>query len=89
MTFYLPSRGQWRHVWIGSGGTHIDMTGGPIDGSMQLEGTIEYLDRDQVIAFRTTWSPAADGGVHQLMEQFSLVSQTWRVWYDGYYRRLD
>jgi len=89
MTFYLPSRGQWRQVWIGSGGTHIDMTGGLDDGDMHLEGTIEYLDQDQVIAFRGIWSVGAGGRVRQRMEQFDLVSQTWELWFDGFYRHPE
>ena len=89
MTLYLPSRGQWRHVWVGSGATHIDMTGGLVDGEMRLEGTIEYLDQDQVIAFRATWSVGAGGRVRQRMEQFDLVNQNWELWFDGFYRRLD
>lgn len=89
VTFYLPSRGQWRQVWVGSGGTHFDMTGGLNDGEMHLEGTIEYLDQDQVIAFRGTWTVGAGGRVRQRMEQFDLVSQTWELWFDGFYRRQD
>lgn len=89
MSFYLPSRGQWRHVWVGSGGTHIDMTGGLVDGDMQMEGTIEYLDEDQVIAFRATWSVGANGVVRQRMEQFNLAGRSWDLWFDGVYRRVD
>lgn len=89
MTFYLPSRGQWRHVWVGSAGTHIDMTGSLVDGDMRMEGTIEYLAEDQVIAFRATWSEGAGGLVRQRMEQFNLVGQTWDLWFDGIYRRID
>ncbi|HUF73962.1 MAG TPA: tetratricopeptide repeat protein [Gammaproteobacteria bacterium] len=89
MTFYLPSRGQWRHVWIGSAGTHIDMTGGLVDGEIRMEGTIEYLAEDQVIAFRAVWSEGAGGLVRQRMEQFNLVGQTWDLWFDGIYRRID
>lgn len=89
MTFYLPSRSQWRHVWIGSAGTHIDLTGGLIDGEMRMEGTIEYLGEDQVIAFRATWTEGAGGLVRQRMEQFDLVAQTWDPWFDGFYRRID
>lgn len=89
MTFYLPSRGQWRHVWIGSAGTHIDMTGSLVDDEIRMEGTIEYLNEDQVIAFRGAWSQGASGLVRQRMEQFDLVSQSWELWFDGLYRRID
>lgn len=90
MTFYLPSRGQWRHVWVGSGGTHIDLVGGlTADGDMQMEGTIEYLSEDQVFAFRATWTEGASGLVRQRMDQFDLAAQTFTLWFDGIYRRLD
>jgi hypothetical protein len=56
---------------------------------MHLEGTIEYLADDQVIAFRGTWTVGAGGRVRQRMEQFDLVSQTWELWFDGFYRRPE
>lgn len=89
LSFYLPSRGQWRQVWIGSGGTHIDMTGGLVDGEMRMEGTIEYVEPERVVAFRAVWSLGAGGRVRQRMEQFDLVSQNWQLWFDGFYRPLD
>jgi Tetratricopeptide repeat len=89
MSVYLPSRGQWQHVWVGSGGTYIDMTGGFEDGEMRLEGTIEYLDGSDVVAFRSTWSVGAEGRVRQQMEQFSLGTQNWQVWFDGIYTRSE
>lgn len=89
ISFYLPSRGQWRQVWIGSGGTHIDMTGGPVDGEMHMEGTVEYFDPERVIAFRATWSRGAGGRVRQRMEQFDLGTQSWELWFDGFYRPID
>lgn len=89
VSFYLPSREQWRQVWVGSGATLIDMTGGLIDGEMRMEGTIEYADQDQVLAFRGAWTTSADGRVRQRLEQFDLANQTWSLWFDGFYRRID
>jgi tetratricopeptide (TPR) repeat protein len=89
MLFYLPSREQWRQVWVGSGATLIDMTGGMIDGEMRMEGTIEYADQNLVLAFRGTWTTAADGRVRQRMEEFDLANQSWRLWFDGIFRRVD
>ena len=85
----MPSRGEWRQVGVGSGGTLIDMTGGLMDGAMRLEGTIEYAAEDRVVAFRAAWTEGPDGRVRQRMEEFDLVAQTWVVWFDGFYRRLD
>jgi len=89
MSFFLPSRGEWRQVWTGSGGSLYDITGGADDGVMRLEGTIEYVEPNRVVAFRGTWTPGADGRVRQRLEEFDLVAQTWVLWFDGFYRRLD
>ena len=89
MSVYLPSRGQWRQVWVGSGGNHFDIVGGLVDGEMHLEGTVEYFDPENVVAFRSVWAIGAGGRVRQRMEQFDLVSQTWELWFDGFYRRID
>jgi hypothetical protein len=89
MSFYLPSRGEWRQVWTGSGGTFFDLTGRVVDGKMHLEGQIEYAETQQVVAFRGTWTQAPDGRVRQRLEEFDLVAQTWVVWFDGFYRRLE
>jgi len=86
--FYLPSRDQWRQVWVGSNATLIDMTGSLNDGEMHMEGTIEYAHQDRVVAFRATWSTNEDGSVvRQRMEEFDLGSSSWKLWFDGFYRR--
>jgi hypothetical protein len=89
VSFYLPSRKEWRQVWTGSSGTLFDMTGKASNGQMQMEGTIEYVEPNRVVAFRGTWTEGADGRVRQRLEEFDLVAQTWVVWFDGFYRRLE
>ena len=89
VNFYVPSREQWRQVWVGSGATLIDITGNLVDGEMRMEGTIEYADQGRVLAFRGTWSQGADGRVRQRFEEFDLANDGWRLWFDGFYRRID
>jgi hypothetical protein len=89
VSFFLPSRGEWRQIWTGSGGTMFDITGKLVDGTMKLAGQLEYIDSKQVVAFRGTWTQNADGRVRQRLEEFDLGAQTWVVWFDGFYRRLD
>ncbi len=89
ISFYLPSREEWRQVWTGSGGTLFDITGTAGNGSMHMEGTIEYVETNRVVAFRGTWTEGADGRVRQRLEEFDLSAQAWVVWFDGFYRRLD
>jgi len=89
LSFFVPSRGQWRHVWVGSGGTLIDLTGGLRDGGeMHMEGTLEIVAPEEVVAFRATWTPLADGRVRQKMEAFDLASRTWVTWFDGLFRPI-
>jgi hypothetical protein len=89
ISFYLPSREEWRQVWTGSGGTLFDITGTGGNGSMHMEGTIEYVETNRVVAFRGNWTEGADGRVRQRLEEFDLAAQTWVLWFDGFYRRLD
>jgi hypothetical protein len=89
VSFFLPSRGEWRQVWTGSSGTLFDITGKLVDGSMRMEGQIEYVETDRVVAFRGSWTQGADGRVRQRLEEFDLAAQTWIVWFDGFYRRID
>jgi tetratricopeptide (TPR) repeat protein len=89
VSFFLPSRGQWRQVWTGSGGTFFDITGGAENGTMHMEGQIEYVETNRVVAFRGTWTQSEDGRVRQRLEEFDLAAQAWVVWFDGFYRRLD
>jgi hypothetical protein len=89
VTFFVPSRGEWRQVWTGSGGTLFDITGMAGNGTMSMEGTLEYVEPNRVVAFRGTWTEGGDGRVRQRLEEFDLAAQTWIVWFDGFYRRLD
>ena len=85
-SFYMPSRDQWRQVWVGSGGTLIDISGTRTDGVMRMEGTIEYVGLvNSVVAFRGSWTELPDGRVRQLYEEFDIGANAWQVWFDGYY----
>ena len=89
VSFYLPSRKEWRQVWTGSSGTMFDITGEAGNGTMHLEGSIEYAEPNRVVAFRGTWTEGPDGRVRQRLEEFDLIAQTWVVWFDGFYRRVE
>ena len=89
LSFYLPSRKEWRQIWTGSSGTMFDITGEAGNGTMHLEGTIEYAEPNRVVAFRGTWTEGPDGRVRQRLEEFDLIAQAWVVWFDGLYRRVE
>lgn len=87
MNYYDPVEDQWRQLWV-AGGYSIDYTGGLIDnGSMVLNGKINYYKTGQSNRFRGTWTPNADGSVRQFFEQLDPQSKEWTVWFDGLYVR--
>ena len=60
-----------------------------VDGVMRMEGTVEYVEPNRVVAFRGSWKRNDDGRVRQRLEEFDLGAQAWVVWFDGFYRHLD
>lgn len=85
LNFYDPAAEVWRQVWI-SPQTQIDVSGGLVDGSMVLEGTITYLKDSRTHPFRGTWTPLEDGRVRQFFEEAPEPGQ-WTPWFEGFYRR--
>ena len=65
------------------------MAGNLVDGEMKMEGTIEYAEHGRVVAFRGTWSTSPDGRVRQRLEEFNVANDSWAVWFDGFFRRID
>ena len=88
-SFFVPSRDQWRHIWVGSGGALIDIMGTRTNGAMRMEGTIEYVGLNSVLAFRGSWTELPDGRVRQLFEEFNIGLGTWQIWFDGYYTLIQ
>ena len=87
MNFYQPLTRQWRQVWV-SPGMEIDITGGLMDTSMVLEGTIVYLADGRSRGFRGTWTPLSDGRVRQFFEEAGEDGE-WQTWFEGFYHRVE
>ena len=61
-----------------------------MNGSMRMEGTIEYVGlNNSVVALRGSWTILPDGRVRQLFEEFEIGTNTWQTWFDGYYELAD
>ena len=75
-----PERGCWHQTWIDSTGGMLLLDGGVQDGAMVLAGVT--ADAQQ----RITWT-SDDGGVRQLWETSTDDGSTWKVAFDGRYRR--
>lgn len=92
--FYDPSIPTWKQVWVTDrarrpGGTkQKTLIARLADGSLQFQGQVrgpsgaQYLDR-------TTLTPTDHGEVRQLIEYSTDGASTWRVSFDGVYRRTQ
>ena len=88
LNYVDPASQRWVQNWVGSGGTIIDIRGGLKDGSMLLEGTIQYVSSGQSNAFRGLWTPLEDGRVRQFFEESTDGGKTWQAWFEGFYSRI-
>ncbi|MGH8205028.1 MAG: hypothetical protein ACREST_10490 [Steroidobacteraceae bacterium] len=84
--YYDPSDKKWKQLWVGFN-LLLHMEGGLSDGTMRLEGPLQYLGQNRTTILRGTWSQLPDGRVRQLFEESEDEGATWTVWFDGYYTR--
>lgn len=84
--FYDQVTDRWYQTWVDNGGGHLFLSGGLMDGSMQLSG--ERVTRDgKMIIDRITWTPLDDGRVRQHWEVSDDDGKSWRDLFDGYYEQ--
>lgn len=88
MNYYDPALDKWRQHWIGLG-LVLEMAGGMSDGSMILEGPLQYLKSGEVTLLRGIWTPLPDGRVRQHFLETRDNGTTWEDWFDGYYERVS
>jgi hypothetical protein len=84
--YYDPAAGKWKQLWVGLG-ILLHMEGGLVDGSMRLEGPLQYLKEGRRTTLRGTWSTLPDGRVRQHFEESEDAGKSWTTWFDGYYTR--
>jgi hypothetical protein len=82
-----PAASRWHQVWVDSGGTRLQLTGGLHDGSMVLTG--DRLRDGELVSDRITWTPHADGTVRQHWEISADGGLTWGTLFDGLYTRRE
>ena len=79
-------RRHWHQTWVDDDGLVLELEGGLKDGKMVLEG--ETLDSSgATVRNRITWEETAPGAVRQLWEVSTDRGGTWKVIFDGRYRR--
>ena len=90
INYFDPVTKLWRQVWVSGPGYSIDYAGGlDQNGAMVLTGTIHTYATKTSAPFRGTWTKQDDGTVRQLFEQFDSENNTWAIWFDGTYTKID
>ena len=85
-SFYDQQSKKWNQTWVDSSGGTLDLSGGFVNGSMQLAG--DHLDEKGIIVTdRITWTPLEDGRVRQYWQTSSDHGLTWSEVFDGYYQK--
>jgi hypothetical protein len=85
LSSYDAARGCWHQTWVDSWGSVLLLDGRLVDGAMVLEGCAPGEVPAVIEQQRITWS-SDPGGVRQLWES-SLDGDSWRIVFDGRYRR--
>jgi hypothetical protein len=83
--FDQPS-GRWHQTWVDNGGLVLLLDGVFADGKMILSGETRDTSGARVLN-RITWQETAPGRVRQLWETSRDGGGTWRVAFDGRYRK--
>jgi hypothetical protein len=80
--------GRWHQTWIGNDGVLLKLNGSMKDGAMELTGVTTGANGTQTLQ-RIRWTPLAGTPprVRQLWERSTDGGRTWRVVFDGMYRR--
>jgi hypothetical protein len=78
---YDSIRKVWHQTWVDRDGLVLQLDGGLQDGKMVLAGlTGKTLNR-------VSWEPRKDGSVRQLWESSEDQGKTWKIQFDGLYRK--
>lgn len=88
INFHDPASGGWTQHWVGAGGSILHLTGGLVDGAMQLGG--ERTDGNGArVLDRIRWIPLGPGKVRQHWEISQDGGATWATAFNGTYTRTS
>lgn len=82
---YVGARKTWHQTWVDNAGGILLLDGGLRAGSMVLAGSRPV--RGKTVLDRIIWTPRGDGSVRQLWQSSRDGGATWKVVFDGIYRR--
>lgn len=83
-SYFDSALGKWKQNWVQAQGGIIRYEGEFRDGAMCFTGESALFDGSKELA-RGTFTPLADGRVHQFLEQSADEGKSWYVTFDGFY----
>ena len=87
---YDAAAKQWTQFWIGSDGVVLRLTGGIQGEAMVMEGRLPSATAHGGEQWqRISWTPHADGSVHQHWQTSDDAGTTWQTSFLGIYRRMS
>jgi hypothetical protein len=84
---YDAARKVWHQTWIDDHGGLLVLEGTFVRGKMILSGEKPTQGEQPAHTDRITWEPLEDGVVRQLWETSNDHGKTWKVAFDGRYKR--
>jgi len=84
--FYDPTTKRWAQIWVSSSGNVLRLEGGLDGPSMRLEGDRQPRT-GETVQHRIVWTPEPDGRVRQKWYASKDGGKTWKLIFDGWYRR--
>lgn len=86
LTLYVAADKQWNQTWVDASGNRVVLTGGLEGSRMVLRNAWKSPDGASMRS-ELSWTPQADGSVRQVWRQSQDDGRTYRVTFDGVYRR--
>jgi hypothetical protein len=81
------SNKRWNQYWVDTDGMVLYLDGAFADGRMVMRGDLVDAASGKRSPQRVTWTPNADGTVHQLWQGSDDGGKTWQTVFEGNYRR--
>ena len=87
--FYSTHSNKWHQVWIDNKGQNLDLSGAFNGKQMVLEGSRRKDKDGKEYINKITWTPLEQNKVHQLWEISYDEGKTWKMIFDGEYRKTN
>ncbi|HSM17940.1 MAG TPA: hypothetical protein VK845_13220 [Gemmatimonadales bacterium] len=87
--FFDRSTGLWHQIWIDGTGGVLRFSGRYADGRLALSGESRAPDGSPVMHKLTFYDNTAESTVKQVWEQSRDGGSTWKVVFDGLYRKRN